>query len=91
MPGELAARDVLVGGQSAQLVDSKDSLFGDLPLALAIIAVAMSAAVRVAAVMTQSNGLLRDKSIALLAARSIEDLVAWSGGLYDPPAHFRDW
>ncbi|WHS58328.1 type II secretion system minor pseudopilin GspI [Pseudomonas sp. G2-4] len=39
-------------------------------VALAIIAVAMSAAVRVAAVMTQSNGLLRDKSIALLAARS---------------------
>lgn len=39
-------------------------------VALAIIAVAMSAAVRVAAVMTQSNGLLRDKSIALLTARS---------------------
>lgn len=39
-------------------------------VALAIIAMAMSAAVRVAAVMTQSNGLLRDKSIALLAARS---------------------
>jgi RND superfamily putative drug exporter len=29
----------LVGGQSAQLVDAKASLFGDLPLALAIIAV----------------------------------------------------
>ena len=28
---------------------------------------------------------------SLLAARSIEDLVAWSGGLYDPPAKFRDW
>lgn len=28
---------------------------------------------------------------ALLAARSIEDLVAWSGGLYDPPARFRSW
>jgi malonate decarboxylase alpha subunit len=28
---------------------------------------------------------------SLLAARSIEDLVAWSGGLYDPPARFRDW
>src|SRR6185503_9373662 len=28
----------LVGGQSAELVDSKASLFGDLPLALAIIA-----------------------------------------------------
>ncbi|WP_097303281.1 type II secretion system minor pseudopilin GspI [Pseudomonas chlororaphis] len=39
-------------------------------VALAIIAVAMSAAVRVAGLMTQSNGLLRDKSIALLAAQS---------------------
>jgi len=28
---------------------------------------------------------------SLLSARSIEDLVAWSGGLYDPPAQFRDW
>jgi malonate decarboxylase alpha subunit len=28
---------------------------------------------------------------SLLAARSIADLVAWSGGLYDPPAQFRDW
>ncbi|MDT5181560.1 MAG: malonate decarboxylase alpha subunit [Mycobacterium sp.] len=28
---------------------------------------------------------------SLLAARSIEDLVAWSGGLYDPPSKFRDW
>ncbi|MFJ9381322.1 malonate decarboxylase subunit alpha [Streptomyces sp. NPDC101455] len=28
---------------------------------------------------------------SLLAARSIGDLVAWSGGLYDPPARFRDW
>jgi malonate decarboxylase alpha subunit len=26
-----------------------------------------------------------------LAARSIEDLVAWSGGLYKPPARFRSW
>lgn len=26
---------------------------------------------------------------SLLAARSIEDLVAWSGGLYDPPSRFR--
>jgi len=42
----------------------------EMLVALAIIAVAMSAAVRVAAVMTQGNGLLRDKSIALLAARS---------------------
>jgi malonate decarboxylase alpha subunit len=28
---------------------------------------------------------------ALLAARSMEDLVAWSGGLYQPPAKFRSW
>lgn len=28
---------------------------------------------------------------SLLAARSIADLVAWSGGLYDPPSQFRDW
>ncbi|MGR3889719.1 type II secretion system minor pseudopilin GspI [Pseudomonas sp. 1152_12] len=39
-------------------------------VALAIIAVAMAAAVRVAGLMTQSNGLLRDKAIALLAAQS---------------------
>ncbi|MFJ4142606.1 type II secretion system minor pseudopilin GspI [Pseudomonas sp. NPDC089734] len=39
-------------------------------VALAIIAVAMSAAVRVAGVMTQSSALLRDRSVALLAAHS---------------------
>ena len=27
----------------------------------------------------------------LLAARSIDDLVSWSGGLYRPPARFRSW
>ena len=27
----------------------------------------------------------------LLAARSVKDLVRWSGGLYDPPARFRRW
>jgi malonate decarboxylase alpha subunit len=27
----------------------------------------------------------------LLAARSIKDLVRWSGGLYDPPKRFRNW
>lgn len=27
----------------------------------------------------------------LLAARSIKDLVRWSGGLYTPPARFRNW
>ncbi|MFJ2490101.1 type II secretion system minor pseudopilin GspI [Pseudomonas iridis] len=39
-------------------------------VALAIIAVAMSAAVRVAGLMTQSNGVLRDRTIALIAAQS---------------------
>ena len=28
---------------------------------------------------------------SLLAARSIDDLVAWSGGLYQPPPKFRSW
>lgn len=27
----------------------------------------------------------------LLAAKSIKDLVRWSGGLYDPPKRFRHW
>jgi len=27
----------------------------------------------------------------LLAAKNIRDLVKWSGGLYDPPARFRNW
>ncbi len=30
-----------------------------------------------------------EASRTLLAARSIDDLVAWSGGLYRPPARFR--
>jgi RND superfamily putative drug exporter len=38
VPAALGADEVLVGGQSAGLVDSKSSLFGDLPLALGIIA-----------------------------------------------------
>ena len=32
-----------------------------------------------------------DATRSLLAAKSIEDLVAWSGGLYKPPARFRSW
>ena len=28
---------------------------------------------------------------SLLAARSMEDLVAWSGGLYTPPPQFKSW
>jgi len=39
-------------------------------VALAIIAVAMSAAVRVAGLMTPSSGVLRDRSIAMIAAQS---------------------
>lgn len=27
----------------------------------------------------------------LLAAKSVKDLVNWSGGLYNPPAKFRNW
>jgi malonate decarboxylase alpha subunit len=32
-----------------------------------------------------------DASRSLLAARSMKDLVTWSGGLYEPPARFRSW
>jgi malonate decarboxylase alpha subunit len=32
-----------------------------------------------------------DARRSLLAARSIEELVQWSGGLYHPPARFRSW
>ena len=28
---------------------------------------------------------------SLLAAKSVRDLVTWSGGLYNPPARFRNW
>ena len=34
---------------------------------------------------------VRRANRSLLAARSIGDLVAWSGGLYEPPARFREW
>ena len=33
----------------------------------------------------------REANRSLLAARSIKDLVQWSGGLYRPPARFRNW
>jgi malonate decarboxylase alpha subunit len=33
----------------------------------------------------------REATRDLLAARSIKDLVRWSGGLYDPPKRFRNW
>lgn len=32
-----------------------------------------------------------DANRSLLAARSIKDLMHWSGNLYDPPAKFRNW
>jgi malonate decarboxylase alpha subunit len=32
-----------------------------------------------------------DAQRSLLAARSIEDLMHWSGNLYDPPNKFRNW
>jgi malonate decarboxylase alpha subunit len=32
-----------------------------------------------------------DADRSLLAARSIKDLVHWSGGLYAPPSKFRNW
>ncbi|HHW37255.1 MAG TPA: malonate decarboxylase subunit alpha [Bacillales bacterium] len=32
-----------------------------------------------------------DAKRSLLAAKSIEDLVEWSEGLYEPPAKFRSW
>lgn len=28
---------------------------------------------------------------SMLAARSVKDLMRWSGNLYDPPAKFRNW
>lgn len=28
---------------------------------------------------------------SMLAAKNIRDLVEWSGGLYNPPAKFRNW
>ena len=28
---------------------------------------------------------------SLLAAKNVHDLVEWSGGLYNPPAKFRNW
>lgn len=28
---------------------------------------------------------------SMLAAKNVHDLVEWSGGLYNPPAKFRNW
>jgi malonate decarboxylase alpha subunit len=32
-----------------------------------------------------------DARRSLLAAKSVKDLVEWSGNLYSPPARFRSW
>ncbi len=32
-----------------------------------------------------------DATRSLLSAKSVADLVSWSGGLYEPPARFRSW
>jgi malonate decarboxylase alpha subunit len=32
-----------------------------------------------------------DATRSLLSARSMKDLVTWSGGLYKPPIRFRNW
>jgi len=32
-----------------------------------------------------------DAKRSLLAAKNIDELVQWSGGLYTPPAKFRSW
>jgi malonate decarboxylase alpha subunit len=34
---------------------------------------------------------VRQATRQLLAARTVKDLVRWSGGLYDPPRRFRSW
>jgi malonate decarboxylase alpha subunit len=34
---------------------------------------------------------IRRANRSLLAAKNIRELVDWSGGLYDPPARFRNW
>lgn len=33
----------------------------------------------------------RQATRSLLSARSMKDLVTWSGGMYEPPARFRNW
>jgi malonate decarboxylase alpha subunit len=53
-----------------------------------------SAALRARGVIAYPQDLGVSRTAAkrsLLAARSIEDLVAWSEGLYQPPARFRSW
>jgi malonate decarboxylase alpha subunit len=51
-------------------------------------------ALRARGVIRRAEDLGIDKRRAtrdLLAARTVKDLVRWSGGLYDPPPRFRSW
>ncbi|ABC22123.1 malonate decarboxylase, alpha subunit [Rhodospirillum rubrum F11] len=51
-------------------------------------------ALRDAGIVKTPEDLGVDRSRAnrsMLAARNIRDLVSWSGGLYNPPARFRNW
>jgi len=42
--------------------------------------------------MPEDLGIRRsDAKRSLLAAKNIDELVQWSGGLYNPPARFRSW
>lgn len=42
--------------------------------------------------LPEDLGILRtDAKRSLLAAKSVEELVEWSEGLYEPPARFRSW
>jgi malonate decarboxylase alpha subunit len=42
--------------------------------------------------LPQDMGVHRHEATrSLLAAKSVADLVTWSGGLYEPPAKFRSW
>ena len=53
-----------------------------------------SAALRARGVVAYADDLgvsQLEASRSMLAARSIDDLVAWSGGLYQPPVRFRAW
>lgn len=55
---------------------------------------AETAALRAKGIIRTPEDLGIDRSKAnrsLLAAKNVSELVAWSGGLYDPPARFRNW
>ena len=51
-----------------------------------------SQALRLLIALPEDLGIRRnDATRELLAAKSIAELVEWSGGLYNPPAKFRSW